>query len=95
MENEEIIEAPGRGTAGLTSASQITDVTDSVSFSNTNTTCALPPHLYPFLLLEKPEVKRPQIQVFPPLLSRKEGFRKALDDSIRRNKSILRELAKY
>jgi len=95
LEREEIIEAPERETAGLTSATQLIDITDSVSFSSSNTTCALQSHLYPYFLIEKPEVKQFPTEVFPPLLSKKERFRKALENSIRRNKPILRELSKY
>jgi hypothetical protein len=95
LESEEIIEAPERGTAGLTSASQIVDFTDSVSFSSSNTTCALPEHLYPSFVTERRETEKTPIQVFPPLLARKDRFRKALEESIRKNKSILKELAKY
>jgi hypothetical protein len=95
MEKEETIETPERRTAGLTSATQIIDSTSSVSFLTSNTTCATPQHLYQYLLPEKPEEKQLPIQVFPPLLSKKERFRKALEDSIKRNKSILKELAKY
>jgi hypothetical protein len=93
LEREEIIESPGNRTAGLTSAIQIVDVTDSASFSAANTTCALPEHLPPMWLPEKLETKVPE--VFPQLLSRTERFKRALEESMKKNKAIIKELAKY
>lgn len=94
MENEGIIEAPGRGTSGLTSRNQLLSTSDSVSFSVSNNTCALPDQILPVFPLEKRE-KKASVQVFPRLLSRKEKFRKALEESMRKNRLILKELTKY
>lgn len=94
MENEVIIEAPGRGTSGLASANQLLSTTDSVSFSASNATCALPDQILPVFPSEKRE-KKASVQVFPPLLSRKEKFRKALEESMRKNRLILKELTRY
>lgn len=94
MKNEEVIEAPGRGTSGLSSANQIINTTDSISFSVSNTTCALPDPIIFGFPLEKRE-KKAVVPVFPPLLSRKEKFRKALEESMRKNRLILKELAEY
>lgn len=90
---EDIIESPERGTAGLTSATQIVDITDSVSFAISNTSSAVPEYLLPSFEEEKPE--EPKVAFFEPSVSKRERFKKALRESMRRNKGILDELSKY
>lgn len=85
MKNLEIEEHPGQTTAGLTSASQIVNTTDAVSFDLANTSSDIPE---PILLL--PELLQPQESISP-----KETFREALRRSIRRKAKILDALAKY
>jgi hypothetical protein len=94
MDNEEIIEPLGQRTPGLTSASQIVNTTSSITFSMNNSTCAIPTHIpvtYP-LEVEQREMKK---EVLPPLFSRSEKFTNALEESMQKNKQILKELAKY
>jgi hypothetical protein len=94
MENEEIMEPPGQRTPGLTSASQIVNTTSSITFSMNNSTSAIPTHIpsmYP-LEVEQREMKK---EVLPPLFSRSEKFTNALEESMQKNKQILKELAKY
>jgi len=83
LKNLEIEEYPGQTTAGLTSASQIVDATDAVSFDPSNTSSAVPEQiLIPGL--------QPQESI-----SSKETFREALKRSMRRKAKILNALAKY
>lgn len=94
MKNEEIIEPPGQGTAGLTSASQIVNTTSYITFSLDTTTCAIPTHM-PSIFPFEVEEKEPSKHILPPLISRKEKFAEVLEKSIQKNKQILKELAKY
>ena len=92
MENEEITEPIGQGTAGLTSATQIVNTTSYITFAENNSTCAIPTHmpsLFPF------DLKKPLKNILPPLVSRKEKFAEVLKVSLQKNKQILKELAKY
>jgi len=94
MDNEEILEPPGQGTSGLTSASQIVNTTSSINYSVNNSTCAIPTHIpsiYPF----EAGQKNLQKQLLPPLFSRGEKFANALKESMQKNRQILKELAKY
>ncbi len=92
MSQQEINESPGRGTNGLTSAQQIIDVTDSVSFSVTNTTSALFESVAPIVVKEKIERSFEELE---PLASRGPRFSGALRESIRRNRDIIRELSRF
>jgi len=91
IETEEIIEDPERGTAGLTSAIQVVDTTDSVTFDINNSSSALPEYLAPSPFLQEES----EIVVFEPLVFGLEGFKQALKSSIRKNKHILKKLAEY
>jgi len=96
VKTEEIIEDPERGTAGLTSAIQVVDTTDSVTFDISNSSSALPEYLAPSPFpLEKEKLEESEIVIFEPLVSSLEGFKQALKSSIRRNKHILKKLAEY
>lgn len=85
LKNLEIEEHPGQTTAGLTSASQIVNTTDAVSFDPANTSSDVPE---PVLLV--PELPQPS-----EFVSSKETFREALRRSMRRKAKILEALAKY
>ena len=93
METEKIIEPPGQGTPGLTSATQIVNTTSFITFSE-NTTCATNTHMLAIFPLEMNE-KGPLKSIFPPLISRKEKFIEALKASMQKNRQILKELSKY
>lgn len=96
IETEEIIEDPERGTAGLTSAIQVVDTTDAVTFDISNSSSALPEQLAPSpFLREKERFEEPEIAIFEPLVSRLEKVRQALKSSMKRNKHILKKLAEY
>lgn len=94
MENEEIVEPLEQRTSGLTSASQIVNTTSSITFSMNNSTCAIPTHIPSMYPLEVGK-REMQKEVLPPLFSRSEKFTNALEESMQKNKQILKELAKY
>ena len=96
MKMEEIIEDPERGTAGLTSAIQVVDTTDSVSFDFSNSSSALPEYLAPSPFpLEKESQEESESPVVEPLVSRLERFKQALKGSMKKNKDRLKKLAEY
>lgn len=90
-EMEEIIEDPQRGTAGLTSAIQVVDSTDSVSFDIRNSSSALPEHIAPSVF----PGEEFRMAVFEPLVSGLERTKQALRSSMKKNKDILKKLAEY
>lgn len=92
MPGEEIIENPEGGTAGLTSAFQLVDVTDAVSYINNNTTSNIEELIIVPVIKEGAEIS--PFGVFKPL-ERSEKFRKILKRSIERNRDLLVELSKY
>ena len=92
MENEDMTEPIVEGTAGLTSASQLVNTTSYITFAENNSTCATPTHMLSIFPLD---LKKPLTSILPPLVSRKEKFAKVLKASIKKNKQILDELAKY
>lgn len=92
MADEKIIENPEQGTAGLTSALQLTNTTSAISYASDACSDSTE------LLIIFPVTKEEHIQ-FPqepkPYLSRRQQFRKALEESSKRNKDIFEELAKF
>lgn len=84
---EEIIENPEQGTAGLTSARQIVDYT-SVGYSPMETTSAPQPQMHHFP--DRARLRTAELQSLP---SRRQRFLEVLRASIRRNKEILEDLA--
>lgn len=96
IEPEEIIEDPERGTSGLTSASQVVDTTDSVTFDISNSSSAVPEYLAPSPFpREKERLEESEIVVFEPLVSGLERFKQAFKSSMKKNKDILKKLAEY
>mgnify|MGYP001154954573 CR=1 FL=1 len=96
IETEETIEDPERGTAGLTSAIQVVDTTDSVTFDISNSSSALPEYLAPSPFpREKERLEESEIVIFKPLVSGPERFRQALKSSMKKNKDILKKLTEY
>jgi len=87
MENLQIEESLGETTAGLTSASQLINITDAVSYELANTSSDIPEPLF-----ETPRLPQPT-EGLP--LSAGEIFRRALRHSFRRESKILNILAKY
>lgn len=83
MKNLEIEEYPGQTTAGLTSASQIVNTTDAISFDPANTSSDVPE-----------QILIPELQPQESIPS-KETFREALRRSVRRKSKILDALARY
>jgi hypothetical protein len=92
MPEEDIIEDPEEGTAGLTSVCQLVDVTDAVSYINNNTSSASEEIIFVPLKMEKKEIEK--FGLFKPL-ERSEKFRKILKRSIEKNRDLLMELSKY
>lgn len=84
MSDEEIIENPEEGTAGLTSVCQLVDVTDAVSYINNNTSSDSEEKIVPR-----------NIWFLKPIESRSDKFRKILKAVIEENRDLLRELEKY
>lgn len=85
MENSEV-------TAGLTSALQLINTTNAISFtSDTSDVSLIPLKILPALTEEHFQ----SLQTPKPYISRRKKFRKALEESINRNREILEELAKY
>jgi len=83
LKNLQIEESPGQTTAGLTSANQLVNVTDAVSFDPSNTCSAIP----------EPIIEVPKLQL-PECASPSDIFREALHRSMRRQGKILDILAK-
>jgi hypothetical protein len=92
MSGEEIIENPEGGTAGLTSACQLVDVTDVVGYMNNNTATNIEEIIIVPEIKEGAEIS--PFGVFKPL-ERSEKFRKILKRSIEKNRDLLVELSKY
>jgi len=88
MKNLQIEERPGETTAGLTSASQLINTTDAVSYELANTSSDIPEPLF-----EIPRLPQPA-EGLESLLPG-EIFRRALRHSFRRESKILNILAKY
>jgi hypothetical protein len=88
MKNLQIEERPGETTAGLTSASQLINTTDAVSYELTNTSSDTPEPLFQIPRLPQPTEGLES-------LSPAEIFRRALRHSFRRESKILNTLAKY
>ena len=87
MENLQIEERLGETTAGLTSAGQLINITDAVSYELANTSSDIPEPLF-----ETPRLPQPTEGLS---LSAGEIFRRALRHSFRRESKILNILAKY
>ena len=85
LKNLQIEEEPGQTTAGLTSANQLINTTDSVSFELSNTSSDVPEPL--LVDLNFPQSSK--------TLLPSDVFRQALVRSIRREKKVLDILAKY
>ena len=81
----QIEERPGQTTAGLTSASQLVNITDAVSFDPSNTSSAIP----------EPIVSVPQLPNLQECETPRDVFREALRRSMRRDGKILDLLAKF
>jgi hypothetical protein len=85
LKSTQIEERPGQTTAGLTSASQLVNTTDAVSFEPSNTCSDIPEPI-----LAVPKLPQPSEILFSG-----EIFRQALRRSMRRESKILDTLAKY
>ena len=88
MRNLQIEERPGETTAGLTSANQLINTTNGVSYELANTSSDIPEPLF-----ELPGLPQ-STEGFESLLP-SEIFRRALRHSFRRERKILNILAKY
>jgi hypothetical protein len=85
MKNLEIEEPPGQTTAGLTSASQLVNTTDAVSFEPSNICSDVP----------EPIIASPELSQLPASLLPNDVFKQALRRSMRHESKILDVLAKY
>lgn len=85
MVNLQTDERPRETTAGLTSASQLVNITDAVSFELSNTSSDIPEPI--LVVLELPQSPEP--------LFSGEVFKRALRRSMRREIKILDALAKF
>jgi hypothetical protein len=85
LKNLQIEESPGETTAGLTSANQLVNMTDAVSFDPSNTSSAIP----------EPLLNIPQFSKSPGRVSPKDNFREVLRRSVRRGDKVLDILAKF
>ena len=65
MPEEDIIEYPEEGTAGITSASQLIDVTDAVGYINDNSSSVSEEIAFVPLKMEKKEIEK--FGLFKPL----------------------------
>lgn len=84
MINLQIEERPGQTTSGLTSANQVVNTTDAVSFDLSNTSS---------IVVElRSNVTKPAKS--PECINPKNNFRKILRNSIRHDKNALDKLAK-
>lgn len=84
MRNLQIEESPGQTTSGLTSANQLVNMTDAVTFDPSNTSSAIPE-----LLHIAPGARKAAECVSP-----KDVFREVLRRSMRREDKVLNILAK-
>jgi len=84
LKNLQIEERPGQTTSGLTSANQLVNMTDAVSFDPLNTSSSIIESVY--------EVPKPA--GIPECITPRNNFRKALRDSVRRGSKALDILAK-
>ena len=91
MENLQIEERLGETTAGLTSASQLINTTDAVSYELANTSSDIPEPLFEIPRLPQPGEGLEGLESLLP----GEIFRRALRHSFRRESKILNILAKY
>jgi len=85
LKNLQIEEQPGQTAAGLTSASQLVNITSSASFEHSNTSSDIPE-----LVLVTPKLPQPSETLFSGGV-----FRRALRRSMRHESKILDVLAKY
>jgi hypothetical protein len=86
LKNVQIEESPGQTTSGLTSASQLVNFTDAVSFDLANTSSAVPEQI---LIAVEPSPPLPECIASPV-----ETFKSALHRSMRHQGKILDILAK-
>ncbi len=89
MRKQETNESPENITAGLTSAAQLVDTTAAKLFAIENTSSA---SLIVGAVVTELE---PPVSIDKNLGSRKTDFMIALRESVQKNKSAIRELAKY
>lgn len=82
-------------TPGLSSALQLINTTDAISFSSdtTSSTFLEPVIIFPAVKTEEQIPTR--LQKPKPYITRRQKFRKALEESLEQNRDILDELAKY
>lgn len=92
MSGADIIESPEEGTAGISSACQLVNVTEAVAYISNNTSLAIEEIAVEFPIIKGKEIP---ILAFKPLKSRAKGFREILMAAIEDNRELLRELAKY
>ncbi|MHA1209274.1 MAG: hypothetical protein ACTSSA_05740 [Candidatus Freyarchaeota archaeon] len=78
-----------KSTSGLTSGSQLFNVTSAISYETSNTSSAI--IAYP---IPSPQ-KESEVEEIKPFTSKRFEFKKALKKSIRKNIDVLNELAKY
>lgn len=86
----EIQEDPTKKTSGLTSARQIVDVTDGITFSYNNTTSSN----VRIIPLETLKPSKQNLETLRPNVERQK-FHEALKKSIAKDINILKELSKY
>jgi len=92
MSGEEMIENPEGGTAGLTSACQLVDVTDAVGYINNDSSSDIEEITIVPVIKVTAEIS--PFGLFKPM-ERSEKFRKILKRSIEKNRDLLMELSKY
>jgi hypothetical protein len=85
LKNVQIEESPGQTTAGLTSASQLVNITDAISFDYANTSSAVPD----VIINSEPSLPVPECNPTPI-----DNFKTALRSSMRHQGKILDILAK-
>ena len=88
MRNREINKSPESPTAGLSSAMQLVDFTAAELFAIGNTSCSLPTIGVVVPLPQEPSASEG-------LDDRRADFATALRESVQKNRSVIRELAKY
>ncbi len=86
---KEVNESPEKGTAGLTSASQLVNVTDAISFESNNSSSAFSEGVM-LIPVEETEIEKTEI-----FHTKEYHFKKALTRSVQKNIDILEELARY
>ena len=84
LKNLQIEESPGQTTAGLTSASQLVNMTDAVSFEPSNTSSGIP----------EPIIVATELRELPQCATPTDMFRDVLHRTMRRQGKILDVLAK-